>query len=194
VVTRVTQAVTSLDVERESTRRGWAWGQAVRGVVVTPGRTGLQTVQFQRGVITAVTATTIVVTSADGVSLTWTVGSGTAVLLPRAVERRRDRPTTTTATTTTTPSTDAAAADTTEATTSTSTSTTSTSTSTGTTPAATTSGLPKDLLVRVWGTGTGSTPAARLVIPDPRAPRPSTTTSTTTSTTGSTTTTTPPLD
>ena len=70
--TRVTTSA-SLDVEKESKARGWSWGQAVRGEVVTPTKNGLQTVRFQRGVITSVSDTTIVVTSIDGYARTWTI-------------------------------------------------------------------------------------------------------------------------
>lgn len=174
----------SIDLGKEALRRGWAWGNAIRGEVVTPGRKGLQTVQFQRGVVSDLTATTVVVTSADGVSITWTLSSATAVIVPRALERRQARAT--------------AAVETTETATSTSTSdptsttepTTSTSTSTG--GPALTGKLSKGLQVRVWGLGAGDDPGARLVIADPSAPKPKPTTTTTTSTPTTTSTTLPP--
>jgi hypothetical protein len=176
----------TLDVEKESKARGWAWGQAVHGEVVTPTKAGLQTVRFQRGVVTALTDTTVVVTSVDGYARTYTVTAGTALVVPKAARRRG--PTTTTTPTTTTPTTSAVEVDPT-ATTSTPTTSTATSTSTS---APTTSRLTVGLQVRVWGYGTADRTVARLVIADPRAPRPTatptptTTTPTTTTTTGST--------
>lgn len=172
-------------VEREAGRRGWAWGHAIHGLIVTPAKDGgVTTVQFQRGVITAVTATSVTVTSLDKAEVTWTINSGTAVIVPRAVPQRHRKPlTTSTSAPTAAPNADptptGAAAVTavvgveiTDATSTTST-TTPTTTTTTSTPA-TTGRLTMGLQVRVWGVGDGANPTARLLMADPRAPRPTT--------------------
>jgi hypothetical protein len=143
------------NLEKEAARRGWAWGATIRGQFVTVGRNGtVSAVSLQRGLIDSVTPTSIVVTSADGVSLTWTVARSTAVIVQKARGGRaaEDTPTTDPTTPTTDP-TDP-----------------TTDPTAPTTDPNLTAALAQGMSVRVWGYGT-TAPAARLIISDPSAPK-----------------------
>jgi hypothetical protein len=124
--------------------RWWPWGSAVHGTLSVVGQDGVTSaVTLQRGAISAVTASTITVTSADGTNLTWTLDATTGVTgLPR--QSRRQVP--------------VVAADDVVTTTSTTDSTTETSTTTSSTStapaAASTTGLVVGQVVGVWGSGT----------------------------------------
>jgi hypothetical protein len=79
----------------------WPWGQALHGQLTVPAGTTTQSVILQHGSITAVTATTVTVTSTDGYTTSWTLTTATKVSgRPPA---RAPRPTRTNTTSTSAP-------------------------------------------------------------------------------------------
>jgi hypothetical protein len=147
--------------------RWWPWGTAAHGTLTLAGKAGaFQDVSLQRGVITAVTDSTVTIASADAYSQTWTLTGTTRIT---GLPHRRSHPV------------GAEAVDPgTEPTTSTSTST-STATSGSAPAAALTAGLAVGQEVGAWG----SASTAQFLVVHRLPPRTATPTSTSTSTASS---------